>query len=187
MLLKHKLDLEIPETSCENVLRIIDVSDYADTNLLPITCERLDIIIPGYTNPVYINTINYNFSLNLTAQDLEIICESDTGSYPLPDGVYDIRYSICPEETANVSYYHLRTTAITNQYYKELCKLNFQECEPTAELLQKIKDLRYIKMLIEAAKAKAEYCQAPDKGMQMYNYAKKLLSKYKTGCCVTCK
>jgi|31_taG_2_1085359.scaffolds.fasta_scaffold01913_2 hypothetical protein len=187
MALKHVLQLDIPETACENVLRVVDASVYAPKHLLPIGCERLDITLPGYTQPVYISeNLEENFSLNLTAKDLEIAC-SDPSKVSLPDGLYTIAYSICPNEKVNVTYYHLRTTCTLNTYYKELCKLRLEKCEPDAEVKQKLSDLRYIKSLIDAAKAKAEICHDTEEGVDMLSYAKSLLSKYASGCCITCK
>ena len=104
----------------------------------------------------------------------------------IPDGIYTIRYSVAPNASVNVTYYHLRTTVILNDYYKELCKVQLAQCEPTPDVVQKLKDLRYIKSLIDAAKAKVEYCHANEQGNDMYNYAKELLNKFKTGCCITC-
>lgn len=187
MALKHKLRLDIPETACESVLRIVDISTYADPAVLPIGCERLDITLPGFTNPVYITDLEYGFSLNLIASDLGLVCEDPNANYSLHDGLYTITYSICPTDKVNVTYYHLRTTAVTNEYFSELCKIHLQPCEPTAEQKQKMNDLRHIKMLIDAAKAKTEYCHAPKEGVAMLDYAKSLLAKYKTGCCITCK
>lgn len=186
MRIKHKLALEVPDTACENILRIVDMSTYADVSLLPVECERLDITLPGYDVPVYITDLTYNFALNLTAQDLQIVCATDDVTYDLHDGLYTISYSICPNEKVNVTYYHLRVTAITNAYYKEICKLEISNCEPSSEQKEKFKDLAYIKMMIDAAKAKVEYCHAPEQGVKMLGFAKKLLSKYQTGCCVTC-
>ena len=37
--------------------------------------------------------------------------------------------------------------------------------------------MNYIKTLIDAAVAKVEYCQSPDAGMDIYNFAKKKLEK----------
>ena len=37
--------------------------------------------------------------------------------------------------------------------------------------------MNYIKTLIDAAVAEVEYCSNPDKGMELYKYAEKLLNK----------
>lgn len=185
MALKHILQLEVPDTACENVLKVVDMSAYASTSTLPVTCPQLSVTVPGMTQPVYFTTnLPLNFSRVLTAVDLGI---GTSTSLPIPDGVYKISYSISPNDKVYVSYYHLRTTAITNRYYAELCKLHLGECEPTAEEKQKLNDLRYIKMLVDGAKAKVEYCHTPNQGVKMLEYAHKLLDKYVTGCCITCR
>ena len=51
---------------------------------------------------------------------------------------------------------------------------------------QHLADLRYIKMLIDGAKAKVEYCHSTEQGVEMLQYANKLMKKYQDGCCVTC-
>ena len=187
MALKHILQLDIPETACETVLKISDVSLYADQTLLPVDCQRLDITLPGMVQPIYIEEadgLQPGFTKLLGSSDLQDGAESGLA---LPDGVYTIKYSVAPNNYAYVSYYHLRTTQILNRYYSELCKIHLQECEPSAEIKQNLEDLRYIKSLIDGAKAKVEHCHAPNQGIQMITYAGKLLDKYVSGCCLTCR
>jgi len=187
MALKHVLQLDIPATACENILRVVDASIYAPKHLLPIGCERLEVTLPGFTQPVYVTEdLEEGFSVNLNAQDLDITCNHPS-EISLPDGVYEIAYSICPNEKVNIRYYHLRTTCTLNVYYRELCKLRLEACEPDADVKQNLADLRYIKSLIDAAKAKVEVCHAVKDGIDMLDYAKKLLAKYESGCCITCK
>jgi hypothetical protein len=193
MAIKHVLALDIPETACENVLKIWDSSIYGDG--LPVDCPRLDIYLPGFSLPIYYTTnpdldpptvLEPGFVKNFSSTDLGLTAENQD-VIAFPDGLYTIRYSVSPNETVYVQYYHLRTTRLMNMYYKEICKIQLQACEPTAEQHQKMHDLRYIKMYIDAAKAKAEYCHAPLQAVEMYEYAETLLSKYLTGCCVSCK
>jgi hypothetical protein len=185
MAIKHILQLDIPETACENIIRVVDTSIYADQTLLPIECQQLDITIPGKNQPVYITLgLTPNFCSVFDATDLGIDCPPGS---PLADGVYIIKYSISPNESSYIQYYHLRTTSAINRYYGEICKIHLQECEPTSEERQNLDDLRYIKMLIDAAKAKVEYCHAPKQGVEMLSYANRLLDKYIMGCCITCR
>lgn len=193
MAIRHTLALDIPETACENILRIWDASVYGDG--LEIDCPRLDIYLPGFSLPIYYvndNTISPpavlepGFVKNFSTSDLGITT-ADSVPQAFPDGLYTIRYSVSPNETVYVEYYHLRTTQLMNKYYKEICKIQLQACEPTAEQHQKMHDLRYIKMYIDAAKSKAEYCHAPIQAIEMYQYAEQLLAKYLTGCCVSCR
>ena len=41
----------------------------------------------------------------------------------------------------------------------------------------------YIRTLIDAAKAKVEYCQSPNEGMELFNFAKKKLKKITCDIC----
>lgn len=185
MALKHHLALDVPDTACENVLRIADASVYVDT--LGVDCLRLDIYVPGYSVPVYISEgLTPNFNLNLSASDLGLIPVNHPSIVDLPDGLYTIKYSVSPNDKVYVEYYHLRITSTLNTYYKEVCKVQLATCEPTPEQHDKMHDLRYIKMFLEAAKAKAEYCHSPKDAVNMLAYAQKLLKKYQSGCCSTC-
>lgn len=183
--LKHHLSLDVPDTACENILRICDASVYAQG--LNVDCQRLDIYVPGYTVPVYITEgLTPGFCKNFSAYDLGLMPVNNPAVADLPDGLYTIKYSVSPNDKVYVEYYHLRITATLNTYYKEVCKVQLAACEPTPEQHDKMHDLRYIKMFLEAAKAKAEYCHSPKDAVNMLAYAQKLLKKYQSGCCSTC-
>jgi hypothetical protein len=85
-----------------------------------------------------------------------------------------------------VEYKYLRITSILDQWYKQLCQLELAACEPNADVKESLKELRLIKSFIDAAKAKVEYCHDNVAGMNLYNYAKKLLDKYPNDCCNSC-
>lgn len=189
---KHTLALDIPDTACENIIRIWDASIY--DALLEVDCPRLDIYLPGFSTPIYYvndpdatppTSLLPGFVKNFSTQDLGLTAH-DVPLGNFPDGLYTIRYSISPNDSVYVQYYHLRVTHLTNVYYQEICKIQMQACEPTAEQLERMEDLRYIKMYIDAAKAKAEYCHAPIQANELYVYAERLLAKYQTGACVSC-
>ncbi len=185
--IKHILGVDILNVSCPSVLKIVDVSIYADGLL--VECPRLDITIPGITQPVYITTpdIDSGFVKTISAIDLGLQSVTDTETVDLPDGLYNIKYSVSPNDKTIVEYNYLRCTKILISYYKELCKVDLAQCEPTSEQHRKLHDLRYIKMYIDAAKSKAEYCNSKRDAVNMLDYAKKLLDKYKTGKCIICK
>jgi len=183
MAIKHHLALEIVDTACDHVLPIIDISTYA--SMLPVECSRLDITLPGFYQPVYLD-VEPHFNEAITAVRLGMQNEDNNGLATLPDGIYTIRYSVAPNDYVFVEYKFLRTTLITNEYYREVCKIQLAECEPSREVIQKMKDLRYIKMLIDAAKAKANYCDACVSSIDMLQYAQRLLKEYQLGKCLTC-
>jgi hypothetical protein len=182
--IRHTLALDIPDTACDTILRIWDASVYAQG--LDVDCPRLDIWLPGFLVPKYYTDLQADFVKNLNAIDLGLQHPLSDTPVSLPDGLYKIRYSVSPNDKVFVEYYHLRTTNIVNMYHQEICKVQLEPCEPGPEQHQKLHDLRYIKMYIDAAKAKAEYCHAPKQGVEMLAYAEKLLRSYMTGACVSC-
>jgi hypothetical protein len=77
----------------------------------------------------------------------------------------------------------MRITKALNRYYNILCRLDVADCDPPFKIKQKLQELNLIKMYLEAAKSKVEFCHEPQKGMSLYNYALKLLNKMD---CVNC-
>ena len=122
--------------------------------------------------------------LNLSACDLEVqTANCGTVFNSLPDGIYIIKYSVSPNDTVYVEYNHLRITSALTTYEKILCDIDVSDCSPTSKVAKQLEDLRQIKMYLEAAKAKVETCHEPKKGMTLYNYAVKQLSKFTCSSC----
>jgi hypothetical protein len=172
----HSLALYIPETSVETTLVIQDHSAYAD---LATDGRQLEIWIPGFSDPILIleADLSLGFSLNVTAILLGIQNLETSVPSILPDGLYRIKYSIS-SAGSNIEYYHLRTSRLLNLYNRELCKIHFQNCEPSKEEKETLDQLRLIRMYFDGAKAKAEYCHAPNQGLEILAYAEKMLMKF---------
>ena len=68
-------------------------------------------------------------------------------------------------------------------YNKKLCDLDVLPCEPSSTKKDLLAEMYYIRTLIDAAKAKVEYCQSPNEGMELYNFAKKKLKKITCDIC----
>jgi hypothetical protein len=178
----HKLSLEVPDVLNSCIIKLFDTSVYATG--MPVVCPTLDITVPGFNYASELS-VTSGFNLTLTACDLGLqISGCDTSEYAdLPDGIYIIKYSVSPNEYVYVEYNHLRITQALNKYYNILCQLDVADCEPPSYIEAKLKQLRKIKMYLETAVAKVEYCHEPDKGMRIYKYAVKLLNKMD---CVNC-
>ena len=178
----HVLSLEVPDVYNACIIKLFDTSVYADN--MPVVCPILDVTVPGFNYASEIS-VTPGFNLSLTACDLGIQTTGcDTSSYAnLPDGIYIIKYSVSPNEFVYVEYNHLRTTQALIRWNKAMCNLDLAACEPTAKVQQKLEKLRMIRMYLDAAKAKVEFCHEPQKGMTLYNYAIKLLNKFD---CKTC-
>lgn len=177
----HVLSLEVPTVMNPCILKVFDTSVYSD--LISISCPTLNITVPGfgYSNQIEVTP---NFAETLTACDLQLQ-SSDCGTQyvNIPDGIYIIKYSVEPKEQVYVEYNHMRITQALNKYYNILCDIDANACDPPLKIKQKLEELRLIKMYLEAAKAKVEFCHEPQKGMSLYNYAMKLMNKLT---CETC-
>ena len=172
---KHILILEIPTVSNCGLLCIKDTSQYSSE--LAVDCEELLITLPGFSVPVLIK-VNKGFDMCLTACILALQkIECGTVQQDIPDGIYVIRYSVSPNLKVYVEYNHLRVTALLTSYYKVLCQLNVQACQPESQKQALLSEMSFIKTIIDAAVANAEYCQSSAQAMQLYNYAKQRLSK----------
>lgn len=183
MAIKHQLSLEVPDTNNVKVLRIFDTSLYASQ--FDTSCGLLQITSPGFNIPVNIDVLpHYNLVLNACTLGLQHQGCGET-SAALPDGIYQIRYSVAPNDKVFVEYQHLRTAQTMNKYATELAKLEMAACEPAADVKVRLNELLTIKSFIEAAKVKVEYAHQPQQGMELLIYAQKRLNKL-TGPCVNC-
>ena len=179
--MNHKLALEIPDTLNTKIFRVEDYSDYNED--VPVKCQKLEIIVPGFIEPIVINKLEVGFNLNLTACDLGIQkIDCDKKQLCLPDGVYAIKYSVSPNSQVYVEYNYLRISKLMSKYREILCSIDFSE-EPEEDIKEQIKLLHEARIYIEAAKAKVEVCHNPSQGMELYEYAKKLLEKFNCNNC----
>jgi hypothetical protein len=71
----------------------------------------------------------------------------------------------------------MRISQALNLYNKILCDVDANACDPPFKIKQRLEELRFINMYLQAAVAKVETCHEPQKGMSLYNYALKLLKK----------
>lgn len=179
---QHVLSLEAPDTMNKCILRVVDTSIY--NPLSPPVCPRLQITLPGFNVPVSFDDtqIAPGFMLNLTACDLALQTKGCGTTYDdLPDGIYIIKYSVSPNEYVFVEYNHLRITKALWMIQCILCYLDLGTCDPPIQIKEKLNQLTLIRRYLDAAKAQVEFCHHPDKGMELYRYATKLLDKLACG------
>jgi hypothetical protein len=171
----HVLSLEIPTVTNPRVFTVFDTSVYSP--LVGIFRPSIFVTSPGFKYAVELK-FEPGSSTTYTACDFELQHENCGSSYlNLPDGIYIIKYAVDPECKVYVEYNHLRITCALNQYEKILCDIDVADCDPPAKVKEKLKELRLIKMYLEAAKAKVEVCHKSQEGMTLFNYAVKLLNK----------
>lgn len=172
---KHHLSLEIPETANTKLFRVSDTSFYA--NDLAVECSTLQILSPGFNVPKEIEAIpGFNYVLNACTLGTQVSGCGDINA-DLADGIYVIRYSVSPNTQVFVEYNYLRVTAALNLYYFKLGQLDLKACEPDQEIRKNLTEMRLIKSMIDAAKAKVEYCHNPKEGYELFVYALRRLEK----------
>ena len=181
MAAKHILSVDVIETANCSVLNVIDTSIYTDN--IPFECGELLITPPGFSAPV-LTTVQKDFNLKFSACSLGVQTTScDTTVNSLSDGIYIIKYQVAPTDKVYVEYNYLRTTELLSAYYKKLCEIDVQPCEPSSIKKDLLAEMYYIRSLIDAAKAKVEFCQSPNEGMELYNFAKTKLKKITCDIC----
>lgn len=161
----------------------MDTSNYSED--LPVDCQLLQVTLPGFRQPIDFDEerLPKGFNVSLTNCELTLTVRPEDcqeRNSPIPDGVYVIKYSVSPNDQVYVEYNHLRITKALNCYYRALCELDLGACEPNSETEKKLRELGKAKLYLDAAKSKVEICHDPGKGMDLYKYATKLLSKF--GC-----
>lgn len=182
---KHILSLAIPQVSNDGILVIEDTSIYDP--VLKVDCPTLQVQYPGAPSPVLID-VSPGFRAIINACALGIVgADQCTDNCPcLPDGIYDIRYSVSPHDKVFVEYQHLRITRALNKWYSILCSLNLQCCVPSADMEYMLKELYIIRMYLYSAVGSVENCHEPQEGMNLYRFANSLMDKLsnrKPNCC----
>lgn len=182
---QHILSLENIDTMNPCQLLIMDTSVYNQN--APVQCQLLQITLPGFNQAVNFqeDVIEPGFNRVFTACDLEVqTANCGTEFNNLPDGIYIYKWSVSPNDQVYAEYNHLRITRALLRYQTLMCELDVQACEPTTELKKQLDKLTEIRQFLEAAKIKVEVCHEPNKGMELFTYAIKLLDKYQ---CKSCK
>lgn len=174
------LCVDIIPSSCCDVLKVSDGSTFTTEVVTDIS---LSITSPGFTVPVVFSGLSLAFINNYNSVDLGLSAEPGV----IPDGVYTIVLTATVDgEVQTYTKEHLKVCTALSCYYELLCKVKVELCEPSGDKNRKLQDLAYIKLFIDAAVSKVEYCDAVEQGTQMLDYANSLLKKYKTGNCITC-
>jgi len=167
----------IPNTSCK-LFTVKDVSLYNEN--LPVTCGLLEIKAPGFTYVV--NTeVERDFEQKVTMSFLQLQSQGAKYNNPLPDGNYEIKYSINPNEVLFVEYNYYSTCNLYNNYISQLCDYFNKSCELTqAEQEKEMERLFEISTLLDNVKISAQECNDVPTADRLYEKAKQLLEKH--GC-----
>jgi hypothetical protein len=165
---KNTLDFEIFPNSNTKTMIFVDASDYLDDNP-----ERplLEITPPGYAKYFLVNIVARRINI-LNASNIGLNVTLKTSHLTdLIDGVYTLKYKVCPYDKAYVQKYHLRTVLLECNLRKVYDFLADAECDIKGDdkLRQAIVD---IMLLIALGKAQAEEGQVK-KASDAYQKANK--------------
>lgn len=172
-----KLQVDYQESNNLKVFRLEDSSEYNPS--IPVECGIVEVTVPGFKYSKKFDVKPYfNFALNASLLDIAK-AKSRNQLVDLPDGIYNIKYSIKPNQTLNVEYNYFRIAKLLERFAKVTCDFLDQRFKLTKkDFVNKQKDLFWIKLLIDASKYKAEECDDLEKGIELYNEASDLLKKY---------
>jgi hypothetical protein len=174
---KHILALNFPDTSNEGIFRIDDESIYDPS--LGVSCLNLQILPPGAMYPSVIEGFNSGFRLVLNACTIGIMGPSSCAdSCPgLQDGIYNIRYSVSPNDRVWVEYKHMRIVHALNRWNDLLCRVKLTACLPDQGTEQQLRELDIIHNYLISSKVTCEDEHVFDDAINQYRYALTLMDK----------
>ena len=200
---KSILQLNFPPCTNEGVFLVDDISIY-DPNLVAITtnaaaatsnlhtvvfrspcdqltlpCASLEITPPGFSTPTVFSLTYSGFKLVLNACLLGILPATSCNSNcpDLPDGMYNVRYSIAPNDQVYVEYKIMRIVRAWNRYEAMVCAIGLKPCMPDSDVQSQLRDLDTIRNYLISAKMTVENEHQFEEGMDQYRFAVALMDK----------
>jgi hypothetical protein len=176
--MKSELDIYIEKILNPKVLIVNDASFYNPD--IAVTNAKLEIQYPN--SNVFINIpVSKNFSYKVNSNTLNITKVNKKNALSkLPDGLWTIKYSICPNDALFVEYTFLRNINQLIKYNNLYCELELNKCDKKS-YLEELKKLREIKDLIDASEYLAD-CGKYEKSIEIYKGIEELLAEYKEDC-----
>lgn len=169
-----KLSFNIVDTHDFKTLGVVDTSWYNPD--ITVETPTIEILPPGYTvaaSPFFmikaLNVYNSN-GLGITRAS----CEEDL--VDLPDGLWKIRYSICPNDKLFIERFFLKTDKIQCKYDQAFLSLDLANLSTETEK-RKRKDLEEVEIFLQGAIAAANN-QNAKLASDLYKKADNLLSRF---------
>jgi hypothetical protein len=173
-----RLNVNIIDTHDFKTLGVLDTSWYNPD--IKIETPTIEILPPGYTfaaSPFFmvgaLNVYNSN-GLGITKAS----CEEEL--VQLPDGIWKVKYSICPNDKLFIEKFFLKTDIIRCRYTKAFLNLDLNTCDNPYDK-ERRKRLDEIEFYIYGAIA-ASNDKDSKLAIDLYNKASKLLDRYFEKC-----
>ena len=165
-----QLDIYIDKQFLNPKLLVIKDGSYYNPDI-EVTNAYLEILPPGFHENILLE-VEPNFLEIIDSNILELTTPcKDKSLSELSDGLWTIRYSICPNDKLYVEYTFLRNVKQLIEFRKLYCEL--ESC-PSNELEEKLKKLKIIESYIKGAEYKAE-CGQYNQSLELYDYANTLI------------
>lgn len=166
-----KLDFLVIPTYNLETLGIADASTYPASP--PVSAPTINIDVPTFglvSLPFNINDFNIytSTSLGITAVGDPLL--------PLPDGIYNITYSVAPAYQNFVQKTIMRVDQLQEKFDSAFMKLDMMECDAAIRKQQMV-DLNSIYYFIQGSIAAANNC-AVDTANKLYNQANRMLNQF---------
>lgn len=170
----HSLSVTYLSSNCCKNLTFRDDSIYdAD---IPVLNTILEIKPPGQCCFISFDLLLGWCSKTFSCEDLNVCCIENSLSI-IPDGNYEIKYSINPNIYTLVSYNHFRVCQLQKSLAHAICFLRERKCDYSkSEWKIEINKLYYIRNMILDAVVLAEECLDIDNAYFLYEEAKNLLN-----------
>lgn len=183
----HQLDITYHNTYNCKTLKIEDNSVYDST--LPVKNIILEIKAPGQTSYNHFVQSKKDWkSITFNCSSLKICCAKKPETLSvLPDGIYDIKYSIDPNLKSIVEFSHMRVCQLMSNYIKLVGLFLSNKCNNSLADNEAIeKELITIKDTIDSAVYAVEECLDNTLGLELYSEASKRLNKINDGNFTSC-
>jgi len=166
-----KLDFLVIPTYNLETLGIADASTYPVSP--PVSAPTINIDVPTFglvSLPFNINDFNIytSTSLGITAVGDPLL--------PLPDGIYNITYSVAPAYVNFVQKTIMRVDQLQEKFDSAFMKLDMMQCDAAIRKQQMV-DLNSIYYFIQGSIAAANNC-AVDTANKLYNQANRMLNQF---------
>ena len=182
----NQLDITYHNTYNCKTLKIEDNSTY---DIYDVKNIILEVKAPGQTSytAFYLNSKDWK-SIVLNCNTLEICCVNRAEDLTnIPDGIYEIKYSIDPNTTSMVEFSHMRVCQIMSSYIKLLGLFLSNRSDITKINIDLIeKEFIEIKDTIDASVFAVEECLDNILGLELYSEAAKRINKLNDGNFTSC-
>lgn len=172
------LDILILDTHNIGNLAVADNSVYPAN--FTIISPSIEIIPPSYPISTKVFTPS---SLNVfNSNDIGITCLDQTCTLcELPDGYWQLKYTISPAQTYFVTKSFMRTNILQRMFGQVFLSLDLDKCDETVRE-QDMKKLDQINSYIQTSIAAANECNAK-LAIDLYNIANKMLKEFLNNKC----